>query len=166
MAGGRLPCQRGSVKAMFAAVLIVLAAATDCYPQLGYQRIRPVDQAARDPSFVRFRAELLDAARRGNLDRVSSMTAADVRTNEDATGTRQQLLDRWNLPGQRDVFLNALIEVLEGGGRLYDDVTFTAPYWFTEFEGDVEAMQLHVVIIQANVPVRVNPRPVQQALRQ
>ena len=103
-------------------------------------KVRPVDEAAREPSFVHFRNELIKTARKANLEGVLSVLDRNVRvTHMGATGVHE-LKRVWDITRNDDagarLFLSEVLRTLELGGRFNRQRTdFTAPYTYTDFPG-------------------------------
>ncbi len=93
-------------------------------------KLKPVDQAGRDPVFAEFRAALLDAVRRRDADYVVSQASPDIKLSfggdfgqeafrELLTGTEE-----W----QGEAYWSELQRALELGGVFLDRRSFCTPY--------------------------------------
>ena len=128
----------------------------------------PRDDGANDPSFVLFRARLVEAIARRDAETVLSLFAPEARlsfggTDGGPTGVRQV----WYENGRpRPAFWAELGSVVALGSirdpqpptSAYDDgeVLITAPYTFAGFPRDYDAFE-HVAVLGENVRVRSAP---------
>jgi len=101
----------------------------------------PVDEASKDPSLVDFRARLLDAIVRRDVDYVVAQASSDIHLSfgghagrEDfrnfLTLTEDDLADEYKhtAKAQREAYWDDLEEVLRMGGRFTAPDKFAAPY--------------------------------------
>jgi hypothetical protein len=177
MAGGRQKSSRTSrvmritftsgwriarfASAVIAAVCLAIGLdARAAFGQTGSRlsKLRPIDEGARDPTFARFRKDLLDAAQRRDLDAVLRAMAIDVQVTQMGEKGIEALKRQWD-DGLPDQFLHELVVVLRLGGRFSTDRTeFTGPYTYTDFPGtsDVE-MTEYVVATGRSTRVFAKP---------
>lgn len=96
----------------------------------GELRLKPVDQAARDPSFKTYRTALLDAVRRRDTEFVVLQAARDIKLSFGGDSGRDAFRDA--LTGHEDwqgeSYWRELQTVLELGGVFLSDGAFCAPY--------------------------------------
>lgn len=137
------------------ALLLLLA------PAAGMAQVRalePVDEAARDPSFARFRERLRRAVRERDTAFVVSILAEDVHLGFGGDHGIASFREMWK-PGDPDSpFWAELGEVLRLGGAFQDDSTFVAPYVSARWPGEFDAFD-YVALVGARVRVRAAPRP-------
>lgn len=115
----------------------------------------PVDEGAKDPSFARYRSDLLRAAKARDLKRIMSMVSPSIKTHEaSATGGLSILQRDWEVPDNSDEFFLALQQVLENGGRFQGRDAFIAPYWYLDFPGESSDLGIfrHILIPFRDVP--------------
>lgn len=119
------------------------------------RKLEPLDEASKDPSFVKFRQELLEAIERrdsryvlGILDpRIQNSFGGDGGVGEFKT-MRQ--------PERRDSKVwDELRKVLTHGGAFRDGV-FWAPYVFTDFPDDLDAFE-YGAVLEEKVTLRSKP---------
>jgi len=109
--------------ALFAAVFTVPVLAEE-------MKLKPVDEAVGNPAFARFRAALLDAVRKRDLDYVMSQVDTDIKLSfggDYGRDTFRDLLtgtESW----QGEAYWAELQRVLELGGVFMDANSFCAPY--------------------------------------
>jgi len=93
-------------------------------------RLKPVDQASRDPSFKAYRAALLDAVRRRDADFVVLQADPEIKLSFGGDSGRQ--IFRESLTGgeewQGESYWRELQTVLELGGVFLSDGAFCTPY--------------------------------------
>lgn len=109
----------------------VLGAALLAAPALAQEmKLKPVDQAGRDPSFAKFRTALLDAVRRRDVDYVVAQADLEVKLSfggDYGRDTFHNLLtgtEDW----QGEAYWAELQRVLELGGVFMDANSFCTPY--------------------------------------
>lgn len=108
-----------------------LGAAMLAVPAMSQEmRLKPVDEAARDPSFAKFRSALLDAVRRRDVDAVVAQADQQIRLSfgdDGGEATFRDLLtgsEAW----QGEAYWAELQRVLELGGVFLDARSFCTPY--------------------------------------
>ncbi len=139
---------------LFVAVFAVSGSAQEKY-------LKPVDDAAKDPSFVEFRTNLIAAAERKDTKYV--IAAMDPKI-ELSFGGHQGIADfkeMWKPDAKNSLFWKELLAILKLGG-IFDDsvppVTFVAPYTFSDFPNDpaLDAFR-DGIVIGTDVNLREKP---------
>ena len=127
-------------------------------------RLEPVDEAARDPSFVLFRARLLDAAQARDTAFVLSALAPDVKVSFGGehgvegfrmlwlSGLRPEDEDLW-----RTLTRAAALGSTYSARTEHSPPTAVAPYVFGAWPDSVDAF-LHMAVLGERVRVRAAPR--------
>lgn len=136
-----------------AAALLLLAAAA---PASAQGKLMPVDQAARDPSFIRFRARLLDAVRRKDAEQVYAVLAPDVTSSFGGNGGVAEFREMWGAEHPASELWTTLGEVLRLGGTFMGDSVFAAPYVHGSWPDGVDPFQ-YGAITGTGVRVRGEP---------
>lgn len=112
-------------------------------------RLKPVDQASQDPSFVAFRATLLEAAKRRDAQAVLSVVDAKIINGFGGQDGITNFRKQWKPENPGSPLYDTLIRMLSLGGT-WSDVDgrkeFCAPYVFSAFPQDMDAFT-HVVVI-------------------
>lgn len=139
-----------------AAVVLALAAAVPL-PAQG-AKLLPVDEAARDPSFARFRAQLLDAVRRKDAGFVHRILAPDITNSFGGDGGIAEFRESWKADRPRSRLWSTLEEVLARGGAFMGDSMFAAPYVYSNWPGRYDAFE-YGAIAGSSVRVRSRPSP-------
>lgn len=134
----------------------ILTAAPPLHAQVAM--LAPADQADRDPTLARFRAELLGAVERRDTAFVLDALADDILTSFGGDGGVAEFRQMW-FAGERprgEGIWAVLAGILRGGGRFSDDATFLAPYTFADFPDSLDAF-VHGVVTGTGVRVRAEP---------
>ncbi|MBM4275238.1 MAG: SH3 domain-containing protein [Deltaproteobacteria bacterium] len=122
------------------------------------RKLLPVDEAAKDPSFLAFREQLLAAVRSRSLDGVLSLTAPDIQNSFGGDDGVENFLKIWRPQAPDSQLWSTLEEILTMGGRFSQDrQEFWAPYVFSAFPDKLDPFQ-HLAITGKQVEVRVGPR--------
>lgn len=109
----------------------------------------PVDEALRSPSFLKFRDELLIAAREKNTKIVLGAVSPVIRTTFGNGGGIQEFEDIWHPDDESSALWNELPEILALGGSFTDGTqmrNFCAPYTYSAWPEDVDAFENLAVI--------------------
>ena len=125
-------------------------AAPRLYAQLG--RVRPFDDARRDPALVGFRARLLASVQARDTQAVLASVAPGVSLGFGGDSGVAEFARMLREPATWD----ELRDILTHGGRLVSDSTFCAPYWTSSGPLPGDGFELSVVIGSS---VRVRERP-------
>jgi len=133
-------------------LLAVLAGSVDAQAVL-----TPVDEAAIQPDFFSFRAQLAAAVARRDAAAVLAAVDEQVRTGFGGDDGRAAFERQW-LPDRPDSRLwEALGAVLALGGSFTGAQQFSAPYVYSRWPEDLDAFE-HVAVIASDVRLRAAPR--------
>jgi hypothetical protein len=116
----------------------------------GAQRVPPVDEAAREPTLVAFRDQLLASIASRDTVAVLAAFAPDVQLDFGGSSGVELLRERLHEPR----LWWELQDVLGHGGRFTDDSTFFAPYWF---HAELDDPFTQWIVIGQSVRVRTRP---------
>src|SRR5437879_10829360 len=124
----------------------------------------PVDDAGRDSSLLRFRADLLRALQRGDTAFIVSIVAPNVGNGFGGDAGLKDFRYFWFGGGERNRKMEQLREALQLGGVLVDDSTYAVPYYAfaRRFPSGLDAHG-HALVLGEGVRVRQSPgsqRPV------
>jgi hypothetical protein len=123
-------------------------------------KLRPADEASKDPSFVAFRTSLREALAKRDKAFVIGILDPDIKFSFGDDHGVAGFERHWELDRpQSSKLWQELTTVLSLGGRLKEGdgaVEFWAPYTFTDFPGDWDAFE-SAVILGANVNLRAGP---------
>ena len=127
------------------------------------KRLDPVDESHLDPSFVEFKARLLEAVERQDLDFLVSIAHPTLRLSidDDPNVSGQERLQNF-LEGLREEdrtrMWQELRDMLSQGAVRRSNSDFCAPYAYTTFPPDHELSYIdYLVITGSNVPIRAEP---------
>lgn len=117
------------------------------------RKIYPVDESHLDPSFAEFKARLLEAVERQDLDFLVSIAHPNIRLSIEG-GSREELQKDWeifndNYSGRAWQDLRDMLSL----GAVRNGSRFCAPYLYTTFPNDLEILR-YVVITGSDVPIR------------
>ncbi len=147
------------MRLLLLAVAFLLAAPTSAQIAV----LEPVDEAAQDPSFILFRARLLEAAQARDTSFVLSILDPDVKVSFGAengvdgfrlmwlTGMRPEDSDLWAVL-TRAVALGSTYRA----GEVVGEAGASAPYVFEAWPDSLDAFE-HLAVIGENVRVRAAP---------
>ncbi|HWS72336.1 MAG TPA: SH3 domain-containing protein [Thermoanaerobaculia bacterium] len=130
------------------------------------RKIQPVDEASQDPSFVAYRAQLLDAVRRHDRDALLGLIDPKIRTGFDGGGGTKDFIDDWKLDSPDSKLWAELETILTHGGAFSVDEgkrSFWAPYVFSGTPDDVDAFE-SVIVVGAAVPLYDKPSTKSKAI--
>ncbi len=119
--------------------------------------MRPVDEAAKDRSFVAFRTRLIAAAERRDSSYILSVVDARIKNGfggDDGIGAFRR---GWKLPGRNSRFWTEFLTVIKNGGGFDDGgKMFVAPYSFSAWPADLDGFEYYVVF-GSDVNLRKRP---------
>lgn len=119
--------------------------------------LKPVDTAAKDPSFLAFRTQLLKTIERKDAKALLAIVNKDIKVSFGMEHGLADFKKMWGLnkPATSKVWAE-LSKVLKMGGSFSNKSTFIAPYVFSEWPGDKDAFDYWVVIAK-DVNIRAKP---------
>jgi hypothetical protein len=117
--------------------------------------LRPVDEAALQPDFFSFRAQLQAAVARRDVSAILSVLHKDVKNSFGGDGGIEEFKAMWELPSPTSRLWETLATVLALGGTFGPDSTFTAPYTYSRWPHELDPFS-HMVAIVSSVRVRAN----------
>ena len=114
-------------------------------------KLLPVDEAKNDSSFVAYRAQLLDAVRRHDVDAVVAAADPKIRTSFGDSGGAEILRQMLTRPER----WADLEQILSLGGS-FREQSFWAPYVYSAWPESADAFSF-VAVIAKDVPLRASP---------
>ena len=120
------------------------------------QYARPVDQAAKDASFVLFRQKLIEALKKRDRKFVVSILDREILNNFGGDGGVAEFKKQWNFDGSKSEFWDTLLAVVTDGGGFTEKDTFAAPYTFVVYPDDLEVTD-YEMITGSRVNLRSRP---------
>lgn len=124
--------------------------------------VKPVDEAAKDASFLAFRTKLIAAAKRRDAKYILSILDKNITNSFGGDGGIEEFKKRWKIKSPTSEFWSEFLPVITNGGKFFkgDGVKnnfFTAPYSFQAFPDDLDAFT-YSVIFGNNVNLRSKPK--------
>lgn len=145
------------MRIVLAALVIALAAS----PAAGQKRaLQPVDEAARDPSWISFRNQLLNAVDAKDRDYVMGILAKGVRTSLEAPRGPAEFRKQWDVDGEKSPLWRALRSALFLGSAYVEREKgrreLCAPYVLAKWPQDLDPFS-HGAVITREVLVKAEP---------
>ena len=138
-------------------LLIILCCVASAAAQERY--VRPVDEAKQEPSFYKFREELIAAAERHDAAFILSILDPKIELSFGGDAGTADFKRIWKINSKASPFWNEFLRVLKNGGSFTGKGAgkmFFAPYTFQSFPEDLDAFE-HVVIFGSDVNLRERP---------
>ena len=145
------------MRVLLTAMLLALAVA----PAAAQERaFKPVDEGARDPSWVSFRNQLLNAVEARDRKFVMGMLAPDVRTNLDAPRGPAEFRKQWDVNGEASPLWRALRSALFLGSAYVERDKgrreLCAPFLLAKWPKDIDPFR-HGAVVAREVLVKAEP---------
>lgn len=120
-------------------------------------KLFPIDEAAQAPSFLAFRARLLNAVKMRDASFIRSILDLQILNSFGGDGGINEFMEFWKPDHPESRLWSVLLGVLQRGGAFnpQDADEFCAPYTYSNFPG-LDAFE-HSVITAENVLVRQQP---------
>ncbi len=141
------------LRPLLALALLLLASVPGAAAQAA---LRPVDEAASQPDFFTFRAQLQAAVARHDVAAVLGAVDPKILVSFGGGYGVEAFKEDWKLDKPDSRLWESLAVVLALGGAFEPNGTFVAPYTFTEWPDDLDAFE-NVAVIGSNVRVRSAP---------
>jgi len=123
--------------------------------------VKPIDEAAKDPSFAAFREKLIEAAERRDFKFILGILDPKIRLSFGGDAGIADFKKMWKIDRPDSKFWDEFLPVIKNGGSFMNDpetktLLFYAPYSFRSFPDDLDAFE-HGVIFGSNVNLREQP---------
>lgn len=119
-------------------------------------RLAPVDEAARDQSFVQFRNELKAVVARKDAAKLLHYLASDIHLSFGGDYGGPEFHKMWK-PFDKDTKVwSVLTLILDGGGKFIAPAGFAAPYAYAAFPESLDSFE-HVVVTNPLALMRDRP---------
>jgi hypothetical protein len=124
------------------------------------RRLLPVDEASKDPSFLRFRTGLSRAVERRDAAFVIRALDPNITNSWGGDGGIAEFKNTWKPERPDSELWPTLGRVLGMGGSFAPDdpKAFWAPYVFSKFPEDLDAFD-YAAVVSRSVTLRSNPSP-------
>lgn len=144
--------------------LIALAAAAQASEPPAPTRLAPVDEAARDQSFIQFRNELKALVARKDAAKLFHYLASDIHLSFGGDYGGPAFHKMWK-PFDKDTKVWSVLSlILDGGGKFIAPAGFAAPYAYAAFPEDLDAFE-HVVVTNPQALMREKPNANARVIR-
>lgn len=126
-------------------------------PSQAVSVLKPVDAAAKDPSFLAFRTQLLKIIERKDAKALLAVVNKDIKASFGMENGIEDFKTMWGLnkPATSQLWAE-LSKVVTMGGSFSNKTTFVAPYVFSEWPENQDAFENWAVIAN-NVNIRAKP---------
>lgn len=130
-------------------------------PSVG--KVRPLDEAARDPHFAAFRDSLLGIVARRDTTALLAIVAPEIKSSFGGGDGLAGFREHWRLDQPDSMLWAVLDDVLRHGGRFAGEESFWAPWTFLALPDTLDAFE-HLIIRDSAVVVRESADPASAAL--
>ena len=120
--------------------------------------LRPIDEAAKVPSFAAFRNNLIAIVKARDTKKLEAMIAPNIKLSFGGDEGLDDFRKEWKPDRPDSKLWPELDTILRLGGSFQGDNHFFAPYVYSAFPNDLDAFE-NGVIIDRNVPMRSKPSP-------
>jgi hypothetical protein len=145
------------MRIIFLLVMLVSILVVEATGQV--QKLYPVDEATKDPTFFTFRARLMQAVQRRDATYLLSTLSPKIQNSFGGVGGIAEFKQMWKPERpQSDVWIE-LAKALSLGGAFLKDGAFGAPYTYSKWPEDASVDVFEAgAIIDENVRVRAAPQ--------
>jgi hypothetical protein len=152
------------MRRIFVLFMLLLVFAPNVAGQI--QKLYPVDEAAKDPSFFTFRARLMQAVQRRDATFLLSILSPKIENSFGGDGGIEEFKTTWKPErAQSEVWIE-LAKALSLGGAFDKDGAFSAPYVFAKWPEDTSIDVFGSgAILGENVRVRAAPQITSSVMR-
>jgi hypothetical protein len=123
--------------------------------------VKPVDEAAKDASFLAFRTKLIAATERRDLNYIVSILDPQIKLSFGGDGGIADFKKMWKISAKNSTFWDEFLRVIKNGGA-FDGKgknkysSFIAPYTFSSWPDDIDGFE-YVAIFGSDVNLRERP---------
>jgi hypothetical protein len=128
------------------------------------QKLYPVDEAAKEPTFFTFRARLMLAVQKRDATYLLSILSPKIQNNFGGDGGIAEFKAQWKPERPQSEVWIELAKVLSLGGAFDKDGVFEAPYISAKWPEDQDGFE-RGAIIGENVNVRAAPLVTSSVMR-
>lgn len=119
--------------------------------------VKPVDEAAKDASFLAFRKKVIAAAERKDVNYILSVVDRQIKNGFGGYDGFANFKRQWKITSKNSEFWQEFLAVMRNGGAFSDrGKLFTAPYTFSSWPDDIDGFE-DQVIFGNNVNLRNAP---------
>lgn len=143
------------MRTIFVFLILVSALVADVAGQV--QKLYPVDEAAKEPTFFTFRARLIQAVHRRDAAHLLSILSPKIQNDLGGDGGIEEFKTMWKPERAQSDVWTELAKVLSLGGAFDKDGIFVAPYISAKWPDDKDSFELGAIIGE-KVRVRAAPQ--------
>ena len=121
------------------------------------QKLYPVDEAAKEPTFFTFRARLIQAVYRRDSAHLLSVLSPKIQNSFGGDGGIEEFKTMWKPERAQSEVWSELAKVLSLGGAFDESGIFEAPYISAKWPEDKDSFELGAIIGE-KVRVRAAPQ--------
>jgi hypothetical protein len=118
--------------------------------------LKPVDEAAKNPSFLEFRTRLKAIVARQDTSALLEIVHPNIRASFGSHSGIEAFTDLWKLNQPNSELWKELGTVLALGGSFDWPSSFTAPYTFSRWPEDLDSFEF-MAVVGSNVRIRTRP---------
>ncbi|HMQ05061.1 MAG TPA: SH3 domain-containing protein [Pyrinomonadaceae bacterium] len=143
-------------------VFLMLVFAVSAANVFGQERfVRPVDEAAKDASFLAFRTKLIAAAERKDARFIYTVLDRDIKNGFGGNDGIAEFKKMWKPESKESGFWDEFLPVIKNGGSFAAATEasgrmFIAPFSFSKWPEDLDSFDYHL-IFGNNVNLRAAP---------
>lgn len=143
-----------TIRTITATILVTILALT-AFSQERY--VKPVDDAAKDASFLAFRKKLIAAAERKDIKYLLSIVDPKIKNGFGGQDGIANFKRDWKLTTKNSRFWKEFLPVIKNGGSFDNNGrSFMAPYTFSSWPDDIDGFE-YQVIFGSSVNLRKSP---------
>lgn len=143
------------MRIIFVLLLLLTVTATNVSGQV--QKLYPVDEAAKDPTFFTFRARLIQAVQRRDAAFILGIVSPKIQNGFGGDDGIEAFKNTWKPERPQSELWTELATVLSLGGAFDKDGIFEAPYISAKWPEDKDGFELGAIIGE-KVRVRAAPQ--------
>jgi hypothetical protein len=120
--------------------------------------VKPVDEAEKNPSFLAFRKQLIEAVKKRDVKFLLGIVDKNIKNGFGGDDGIENFKKNWKIYNRNSELWKELLTVLNNGGNFDKNNTnaFYAPYLFNIFPEDLDAFE-YQAIFGNNVNLRAKP---------
>lgn len=121
------------------------------------ERLKRWDEAAQDPSFLKFRDNLKDIIARKDGAALFTVLASDVKLDFAGSYGGPEFHKKWSPFDKNSPVWPCLSLIVDGGGNFDAPIQFSAPYVSSAFPSDLDPFE-YLVVTSENAVLRSAPK--------
>ncbi len=140
-------------------MLVFVVAGANVFGQERF--VRPVDEAAKDKSFLAFRTRLIAAVERRDANYIHSILDPNIKLSFGGEEGIADFKRTWKITRRDADFWTVFSRIIKNGGAFFGEGRdrlnyFSAPYTYSSWPDDIDGFEYHA-IFGSNVNLREGP---------